>query len=91
MKKLAEKYRILPVPLAIVNPDNFIAAAKGAGAGYVYAHDLPEKTSLLRTMPEGVREKDFYQPGTLGFEKHVRERMQYWKKVKDELRKKSDP
>lgn len=88
MKKLAEKYRMLPVPLAIVNPDNFIAAAKGAGEGYVYAHDLPEKTSLLETMPEGVRERDFYEPGTLGFEKHVRERMQYWKKIKDELRKK---
>ncbi len=88
MKKLAEKYRMLPVPLAIVNPDNFIAAAKGAGEGYVYAHDLPEKTSLLETMPEGVRERDFYEPGTLGFEKHVRERMQYWKKVKEELRKK---
>lgn len=88
LKKLAEKYRMLPVPLAIVNPDNFIAAAKGAGEGYVYAHDLPEKTSLLATMPDGVRERDFYEPGTLGFEKHVRERMQYWKKVKDELKKK---
>ncbi len=88
MKKLAEKYRMLPVPLAIVNPDNFIAAAKGAGEGYVYAHDLPEKTSLLRTLPDGVREKDFYEPGTLGFEKHVRERMEYWKKIKDELKKK---
>ncbi len=87
MKKLAEKYRMLPVPLAIVNPDNFIAAGKGAGEGYVYAHDLPEKTSLLKTMPEGVREQDFYEPGTLGFEKHVRERMEYWKKVKDELKK----
>lgn len=87
MKKLAEKYRLLPVPLAIVNPDNFIAAAKGAGEGYVYAHDLPEKTSLLKTLPEGVREKDFYEPGTMGFEKHVRERMEYWKKVKDELKK----
>ena len=88
MKKLAEKYRMLPVPLAIVNPDNFIAAAKGAGDGYVYAHDLPEKTALLQTMPAGVREKDFYEPGTLGFEKHVRERMQYWKKIKEELKKK---
>lgn len=88
MKKLAEKYRLLPVPLAIINPDNFIAAAKGAGDGYVYAHDLPERTALLQTMPEGVREKDFYEPGTLGFEKHVRERMEYWKKIKDELKKK---
>ncbi len=88
MKKLAEKYRMLPVPLAIVNPDNFIAAGKGAGREYVYAHDLPEKTSLLQTMPDGVREKDFFQPGSMGFEKHIRERMAYWQKIKDEMKKK---
>jgi putative ATPase len=88
MKKIAEKYKMLPVPLQIVNPDNFIAAGKGAGRDYVYAHDLPEKTSLLRTMPEGVKEKDFYEPGTLGFEKSIRERMAYWQKIKEELKKK---
>ncbi|MBN2345690.1 MAG: replication-associated recombination protein A, partial [Candidatus Aminicenantes bacterium] len=87
MKQIAEKYRMLPVPLAIVNPDNFIAAGKGAGKGYIYAHDLPEKTSLLRTLPEAVREKDFFVPGSMGFEKSIRERMEYWKKIKDELKK----
>jgi len=88
MKKLAEKYKMLPVPLQIVNPDNFIAAGKGAGDGYVYAHDLPEKTSLLQTMPDGVKEKNFFEPGAMGFEKNIRERMAYWKKIKDELAKK---
>jgi putative ATPase len=76
------------VPLQIVNPDNFIAAGKGAGKDYVYAHDLPEKTSLLKTMPEGVKERDFYEPGSMGFEKNIRERMAYWQKIKDELAKK---
>ncbi len=89
MKKIAEKYKLLPVPLEIVNPDNFIAAGKGAGKGYVYAHDLPEKTSLLKTLPEGVKEKDFFEPGSMGFEKSIRERMAYWRKIKDELKKKS--
>jgi putative ATPase len=87
MKQLAEKYKMLPVPLQIVNPDNFIAAGKGAGKGYVYAHDLPEKTSLLRTLPEGVVEKGFYEPGSMGFEKHIRERLAYWKKVKADMLK----
>jgi putative ATPase len=87
LKPLAEKYRMLPVPLQIVNPDNFIAAGKGAGKGYVYAHDLPEKTSLLRTLPDGVVEKDFYEPGSMGFEKHIRERLAYWKKIKAEMLK----
>ena len=88
MKQIAEKYKLLPVPLEIVNPDNFIAAGKGAGKGYVYAHDLPEKTSLLKTLPAGVTEKDFFEPGSMGFEKSIRERMAYWKKIKDELKKK---
>jgi putative ATPase len=87
LKQLAEKYRLLPVPLAIVNPDNFIAAGKGAGRGYVYAHDLPEKTSLLKTLPDEVVEKNFYEPGSMGFEKHIRERLAYWKKVKAEMAK----
>jgi putative ATPase len=87
MKKIAEKYKMLPVPLRIINPDNFIAAGKGAGKDYVYAHDLPEKTSLLRTLPDGVAEQGFYQPGSLGFEKQIRERLAYWKKVKAEMAK----
>ncbi len=89
MKQLAEKYKMLPVPLQIVNPDNFIAAGKGAGKDYVYAHDRPEKTSLLKTLPEGVEEKEFYEPGSMGFEKNIRERLAYWKKIKDELNKKA--
>ncbi|MCX6553606.1 MAG: replication-associated recombination protein A, partial [Candidatus Aminicenantes bacterium] len=95
MKKIAEKYKLLPVPLEIVNPDNFIAAGKGAGKGYVYAHDLSEKTSLLQTLPEGVTEKGFYEPGSMGFEKNIRERLAYWKKVKAEMlegrEKKAEP
>jgi putative ATPase len=88
MKELTEKYKRLPVPLQIVNPDNFIAAGKGAGKDYVYAHDLPEKTSLLQTLPPGVAERGFYEPDGMGFEKNIRERMAYWKKIKDELAKK---
>lgn len=88
MKQLAEKYKMLPVPLQIVNPDNFIAAGKGAGKDYVYAHDLPEKTSLLRTLPEGISEQGFYEPNGMGFEKNIRERLAYWQKIKDGLKKK---
>ncbi len=39
-------------------------------------------------MPDGVKEKGFYEPGTMGFEKHIRERMEYWRKVKDGLARK---
>ncbi|MBN2398822.1 MAG: replication-associated recombination protein A [Candidatus Aminicenantes bacterium] len=88
MKQLAEKYRMLPVPLQIINPDNFIAANKGAGKDYIYAHDRPEKTSLLETLPAGLKERGFYEPNDMGFEKNIRERLAYWKKVKAEILKK---
>lgn len=94
MKQIAEKYKMLPVPLQIVNPDNFIAAGKGAGKDYVYAHDLPEKTSLLETLPDGLHERGFYEPNDMGFEKNIKQRLAYWKKVKAEMaktQKKSEP
>ena len=94
MKQVAEKYKMLPVPLQIVNPDNFIAAGKGAGKDYVYAHDLPEKTSLLETLPDGLKERGFFEPNDMGFEKNIKQRLAYWKKVKAEMaktQKKSEP
>lgn len=87
MKQVAEKYKMLPVPLQIVNPDNFIAAGKGAGKDYVYAHDLPEKTSLLETLPDGLKERGFFEPNDMGFEKNIKQRLAYWKKLKDKLAK----
>jgi putative ATPase len=87
MKKIAEKYKMLPVPLQIVNPDNFIAAGKGAGKGYIYAHDLPEKTSRLQTLPDGVSERGFYEPNDMGFEKNIQQRLAFWQKLKAKLAK----
>jgi len=88
MKKISEKYKMLPVPLQIVNPDNFIAAGKGAGKDYIYAHDRPEKTSLLETLPAGMKERGFYEPNDMGFEKNIQQRLAFWQKIKDELKKK---
>ena len=85
MKKIVETYKQAAVPLHIVNPSNIIAARKGAGKDYVYAHDLPEKTTLMRTMPEEVKETGFYEPNVMGFEKKIKERIEYWQKVKEKL------
>jgi putative ATPase len=88
MKKIVEKYRNINVPLHIVNPSNFIAARKGAGKQYLYAHDFEEKTTTMETMPEEIKERGFYEPNVLGFEKKIKHRIDYWKKIKEKLRKK---
>ena len=88
MKKIVEKYGNVKVPLHIVNPSNFIAAQKGAGKKYEYAHDYKEKTTAMKTMPDEVKEKDFYQPNELGFEKKIKDRINYWQKIKEKFLKK---
>lgn len=87
MKKIVEKYSSVPVPMHIVNPSNFIAAQKGAGKGYLYAHDFKEKTTAIKTIPDEVQERDFYRPNDMGFEKKIRDRIRYWEGVKEKLRK----
>lgn len=83
MKKIVEKYGTVKVPLHIINPANFIAAQKGAGKKYEYAHDYIEKTTPMKTLPDEVKEKDFYQPNELGFEKKIKDRINYWQKIKE--------
>jgi len=86
MKKIIGKYGDVSVPMHIINPANFLSRRKGAGKGYTYAHDHPKKTTSMNTMPEGVEESGFFEPNTMGFEKKIRDRIRYWKKVKDEIR-----
>ena len=88
MREIVEKYKTVPVPLHLINPSNFIATGKGAGKGYEYAHDLQEKTSLMNTLPDEVKGTPFYNPHDLGFEKTIRSRIEYWKKIKAGLEKK---
>ncbi|MGD2089884.1 MAG: replication-associated recombination protein A [Candidatus Aminicenantes bacterium] len=88
MKKIVEKYGNVKVPLHIINPSNFIAAQKGAGKKYEYAHDYKEKTTPMKTIPDEVKEKDFYQPNELGFEKKIKDRINYWQKIKEKFFKK---
>jgi putative ATPase len=88
MKKIVEKYGTVKVPLHIINPSNFIAAQKGAGKKYEYAHDYKEKTTPMKTIPDEVKEKDFYQPNELGFEKKIKDRIKYWQKIKEKFFKK---
>ena len=86
MKKIIEKYGDAKVPFHIINPSNFLNRRKGAGKGYTYAHDHPKKTTTMDTMAEGVKESDFFEPNTMGFEKKIRDRLEYWKKIKKEIR-----
>jgi len=88
MEKIIEKYKNVNVPIHIINPSHFIAAQKGAGKEYLYAHDFQEKTTSMKTIPDEVKEQGFYQPNEMGFEKKIKARISYWQKLKAMLSKK---
>ncbi|MBN1271184.1 MAG: replication-associated recombination protein A [Candidatus Aminicenantes bacterium] len=76
-----------PVPLQLRNPTTRLMKDKGYGKGYAYAHDFEEVTTDMETLPEKLRGRTYYTPGRLGFEKEMQKRLDWWKSLKDKLKK----
>jgi putative ATPase len=76
----------VPVPLHFRNAPTALMKALDYGEGYQYDHDWPEKISPQEAMPEELRERKFYHPGTLGFEKEIVKRLEYFERIKQKLR-----
>jgi putative ATPase len=78
----ARRYPAEPVPLHIRNAPTGLMKDLGYGAGYQYAHDAPTGYLPQEYLPEKLRGQAFYVPGEMGFEKRIRERMEWWEKQK---------
>jgi putative ATPase len=63
------------VPLNIRNAPTQLMKDMGYGKDYKYAHDFPGHIVDQQHLPDAMQGKKFYEPGTLGFEKTVQERM----------------
>jgi len=60
---------------------NYPGAKKfGHGEGYVYPHDHPGHYAPQDYLPPGTKSRRYYEPGNLGYEKRIRERMAEWEK-----------
>ena len=69
-----------PVPLHIRNAPTGLMKDLGYGAGYQYAHNSPTGYIPQDYLPEKLRDQQFYQPGEIGFEKRIRDRMEWWER-----------
>ena len=69
-----------PVPLHIRNAETQLMKDAGYGKGYIYAHDTEEKITKMQCLPDALRDRRYYDPGELGDEAAVKERL-------DEIRK----
>jgi len=69
----------LPVPLHIRNAPTRLMKDLGYHAGYKYAHDFDEGDVSQEYLPEKLRGRRFYVPRGHGYEKTIRERMDWLK------------
>ncbi len=65
-----------PVPLVIRNAPTRLMDDLHYGEGYVYAHDTEEKIAHMTCLPESLKDRQYYLPGTQGTEGILKERLE---------------
>ncbi len=67
----------LPVPVHLQDRHYSGAAKLGRGDGYKYAHDYPKHYVEQQYLPDGLKDRIFYEPTENGYEKTIREYMRW--------------
>ena len=79
----AEEHPAEPVPLHIRQAPTPLLKELGYGAGYKYAFDSEDAYLPQEYLPESLRGAEWYRPSDFGYEKNVRERMEFWARLKE--------
>ena len=79
----AQDHPAEPVPLHIRNAPTPLMEELGYGGGYKYAHAYEHAYAPQEYLPEALRGQQWYEPTELGYEKTVKERMDWWKQLKE--------
>jgi putative ATPase len=74
----------LPPPKTILNAPTGLMKQEGYGADYLYDHDQPDAFSGQDYFPEALGRRTFYDPPDRGFEREIRKRLEYWRKLRRE-------
>ncbi|MEE4199330.1 replication-associated recombination protein A [Erythrobacter sp.] len=82
--RLAKETGSLMPPANILNAPTKLMKEIGYGAGYSYDHDADEGFSGDDYWPEEMEPQVLYEPVERGFERKVRERMEYWARLRKE-------
>jgi putative ATPase len=69
----------LPVPMHIRNAPTSLMKNLGYGKGYRYPHDYEGGFVAQGYLPEAIAGKQFYQPKESGYERSIKERMEWIK------------
>ncbi len=77
-----------PVPMAIRNAPTRLMKDVGYGAGYVYAPHTEEGVGGIDCLPESLQGTRFYEPKGEGFEGKLRARLESFRTLREEVKKK---
>jgi len=67
-----------PVPLHLRNAPTGLLKELGYGAGYQYAHTVPDAYLPQAYLPDALDGATFYEPGPFGFERDIAKRLAWW-------------
>ena len=67
-----------PVPLHLRNAPTDLMKELGYGAGYHYAHSVPDAFIPQSYLPSVLEGTTFYEPGPFGFERDIARRLAWW-------------
>jgi putative ATPase len=80
----AREHPAAPVPLHIRNAPTKLMKEIGYGEGYRYDHGEGGHAAGQEYLPDALRGTRWYEPGNSGYEKTIAERLEWWRKRKNE-------
>ncbi len=81
----AKKTGSLMPPLHILNAPTRLMRDLGYGKDYVYDHGTEAAFSGQDYFPDGMERPQFYRPADRGFEREIKKRLEYWRKLRERL------
>ena len=79
----AQKTSHLSAPLHIRNAPTKLMKDLDYGKDYKYDHAHENAYSYQNYFPDKMGEKVYYKPSNFGFEKEIKKRLDWWKKLKE--------
>ena len=67
-----------PVPMHLRNAPTGLMKELGYGAGYQYAHSVPDAFIAQTYLPDELADQSWYEPGPFGFEREIAKRLAWW-------------
>ena len=76
-------------PKNILNAPTKMMKEMGYNDGYIYDPDMPNSFSGQNCFPESMGRQKYYYPVERGFEREIKKRLEYWEKLREQIKKQS--